>query len=253
MCPSITKNNFSIFLSHLYSALVYNKWTCTGWGRAWAGKGFIAALCYLLSLLRARGKICSVFYPVLGIPNEANVCQPLQLPHFTGRGVGSCSIWESLQHKGGIKPFLHPHPFGRGTFCATPLTKHSSESSDVNGWLGSSGVWLFSLPSRGTSVLLCMGLLPINELIRCSLSWWLVFELPARCVGEFLFLFCFWWRDMKVILQVTDLKKKILFFGIETYFFIAHLLSAPPSARSDGNSRHWTAASVAGVVVPSWL
>lgn len=167
-------------LSYLYSALVYSRWTCSEWRRAWAVKGFIAVLCYLLShLLRARGVVCSVLYTVLGTPNEANefqfVCQPLQLPHFTWRWFGSRSSWESLQDKGGIKPFVHPHPFARDTFCATPLTKHSTEPSNVNGWLGSSGVWLFPLPSRGTSVLLCMGLLPINELIRCSLSWWLVF------------------------------------------------------------------------------
>lgn len=163
-------------LSYLYSALVCSKWTCREWKRAWAVKGFIAVLCYLPSqLLGARGKISSALYTVPDIPNEANKCQPLQVPQFAWRGFGSCSSWESLQHKGGIKPFLLSHPFARGTFCATSLTKHSTESSNVSCWLGSSGVWLFSLPSRGTSVLLCMGLLPINELIRCSLSWWLVF------------------------------------------------------------------------------
>lgn len=163
-------------LSYLYSALVYSKWTCSEWRRAWAVKGFIAVLCCLLSqILRARGKICSVLYTVLGIPNEANVHQPLQLPHFIWRGFVSCTTWESLGHKGGIEPFLHPHPFARGTLCATSLTKHGAESSNVSDWLGCSAVSLLSLPSRGTSVLLCMGLLPINELIRCSVSWWLVF------------------------------------------------------------------------------
>lgn len=99
MSPMITKNISSILLSHLYSALVYSKWTCSEWRRAWAVTGFMAVLYYLLSqILRARGKIDSLLYIVMGIPNEANVCQPLQLPHFTWRGFGSCSTYVTLSH-----------------------------------------------------------------------------------------------------------------------------------------------------------
>lgn len=146
------------------------------------------------------------------IQSKANVCNytaaPAAAPVYS-EGIWSCSSLESVQHKGGIKPFLHSHPFASCTFCAISLVKHSTESFNVNCWIGSSGVWLFSLPSRGTSVLLRMGLVPINELIRCSLLWWLVLKLPARCVGVFfLFLFCSDEGDMKVSLQVINKKKK---------------------------------------------
>lgn len=189
--------------------------------------------------------------------SKANVCNytaaPAAAPVYS-EGIWSCSSLESVQHKGGIKPFLHSHLFASCTFCAISLVKHSTESFNVNCWIGSSGVWLFSLPSRGTSVLLRMGLVPINELIRCSLLWWLVLKLPARCVGV-VFCFCFVltkgiWRSAY---RSSIKKSKILLFGTETYLFIAPLCFSPhpSSARSDQNGRHWTSASIAGAFVPS--
>lgn len=71
--------------------------------------------------------------------------------------------------------------------------------------------------------------------------------------GCFLVLFCFSWRDMKVRLWVI-IKKKVLLFDIETYFFIAHFFSSnSPSARSDENGKHCPTASIAGALVPFFL
>lgn len=253
MCPSITKNNFSILLPHLYSALVYSKWTCSDWRRAWAVKGFIAVLCCLLSqLLRARGKICSVFYPVLGIPNEANVCQPLQLSILLEGDLVPAALESLCNTKMALSHFCIHIPL-QGAPSVPHLSQNTAQSLLM---------WTAGLAALESDFSPC---LREAHLFFCV---WACFPLMSWSDAVFLddwyssFLpdvwgsvcFCFvsdegiWKSSYRSLI-----KKKILFFGIETYFFIAHLLSAPPSARSDGNSRHWTAASVAGVVVPSWL
>lgn len=121
-------------LSHLCLALVYSKWTCNEWRRAWAVKGFTAVLCYLLSqLLRAKEKICSVLYTILGIPNEVNVCQPLQLPHFIWRGFGSCSIENLCSTKVALSHFCIHIPLQ-----GAPSVPHLSQNTaqDLLMWTG---------------------------------------------------------------------------------------------------------------------